>query len=980
MSFRTNAVKVQSFAGAMFGIQVGTTTMAQINADITSVGGLANALNGYYASSFGNATTASVAASVAANLGITGTPLAEAVTYITAQLNAAAPGARGAVISNLLDNFANGAADATYGAFVTAWNAKVESANAYTGTANVAIGSTVSQGTAFTLTAGIDSFTGTAGNDSFSATSATLNSFDSIAGGAGTDTLSYADSTAANFALPASLTFSGLENVSVSRVATGGGTGAVAITNTTFGTGVKTFAYNEATLAASMTGATAAVTLASAESVAIASTSTGVFTTVAVTDTSTTTTLTGSTLKTVSITGSSGNATLTGNGITTLNLNAAATAGTVTVTAAAGARALAVNASGTTTQGAVTDAQATSAVVTVSGAQTLGLVTVAKATEVTINTNAAATTSVSAAVASKLNLGGTNLNTLTIDAATVAATSVVITGTGGVAADLTPITALVSVDTTGSTAAVPATGALTGANTLTIGTGVAYSGGSGQDIVSVAATTKAVALGAGDDTAVVSVTALGVGGSISGGDGTDTLKLSNANAVTLSSSGAVLNAFKAAVTGFETLDITAAAASTVKVDATGTYSTVRMNNGDVAQVLSGVSSGQTIHLVHAADAGTAGSGVSINALTAPNDSITLRLGGDLSGGVRVFGDTIALPGVETVNVQMLDTNATFTTRLATATIVDTSAQSIVLTGNNGLALTHAGTSLNNFDASGLTKGAVTFTSGALTTDTTVKGSLTGGDTLNFGSALGKMNISATAGTNALTGSATAANTITGGSGADTITGGAGADILSGGAGNDSILNRASGGATGGADTLTGGAGADTFTLIGSVAGTATSYAGAARVTDFVQGTDLIRFDSANASYAAGLSVDGTAAGASGSVGVVTAAINAVTDSDTSTTNELIKLTGTTGTVGTAFTTDVQTTFAAAIGSGTVTNLTAGTYLVSFFDTTNARAVFLEAATADTTLGNADVVRLIGTVDMSQATYNALTTADFANFL
>ena len=62
--------------------------------------------------------------------------------------------------------------------------------------------------------------------------------------------------------------------------------------------------------------------------------------------------------------------------------------------------------------------------------------------------------------------------------------------------------------------------------------------------------------------------------SITGGDGTDTLKLSNANAVTLSSAGAAQTAFKAAVTGFETLDITAQTGSTVAVGALGTFNTV----------------------------------------------------------------------------------------------------------------------------------------------------------------------------------------------------------------------------------------------------------------------------------------------------------------------------------------------------------------------------------------------------------------------
>ena len=191
MTFRTNALKVQAFAGALFGVQVGTTTMAQVNADITSNGGLANTLNGYYASSFGSVANATVAASVAANIGLTGDALASGTAYITAQLNAAAATARGAVISNILDLFAGLASDATFGAAATAYNTKVTAATAYTGAANVTIGSTAGQGSAFTLTTGADTPANTTGDDSYVAaetTGATWTVGDAIDGGAGNDT------------------------------------------------------------------------------------------------------------------------------------------------------------------------------------------------------------------------------------------------------------------------------------------------------------------------------------------------------------------------------------------------------------------------------------------------------------------------------------------------------------------------------------------------------------------------------------------------------------------------------------------------------------------------------------------------------------------------------------------------------------------------------------------------------------------------
>ena len=154
--FPTNASQVQAFAGALYGVQVGTTTMAQVNADIAANGGLASTLNSYYSATFGGATTASVATTVATNLGLTGDALTSGAAYVEAQLNAAAPAARGAVISSIVNLFANLSADATFGAAASAWNTKVTTAVSYAGTDNVAIGTVVATSAVFSLTAGTD--------------------------------------------------------------------------------------------------------------------------------------------------------------------------------------------------------------------------------------------------------------------------------------------------------------------------------------------------------------------------------------------------------------------------------------------------------------------------------------------------------------------------------------------------------------------------------------------------------------------------------------------------------------------------------------------------------------------------------------------------------------------------------------------------------------------------------------------------------
>ncbi len=87
-----------------------------------------------------------------------------------------------------------------------------------------------------------------------------------------------------------------------------------------------------------------------------------------------------------------------------------------------------------------------------------------------------------------------------------------------------------------------------------------------------------------------------------------------------------------------------------------------------------------------------------------------------------------------------------------------------------------------------------------------------------------------AGNNVLNGAA-GNDTLSGGAGRDQLSGGAGADRLLGGAGNDTL----NGGA--GNDTLTGGVGADVFVFaVGN---------GADRITDWQDGTDVIRIVSGN---------------------------------------------------------------------------------------------------------------------------------------
>ena len=193
MAFMTGTKIVQSFAGALYGVQVGSITMEEVNRDIDR-GSLNQTLNTYFKSSFGSMTVAAVAAKLVANLGIT-TGSAEAIAYVVGKLTPKSADERGQEIASILQDFAGLTADATYGAAAKAWNAKVEAAAAYKGTDNIAMGS----GATYQLSVGQDDVMGSAVADMFNARvvqnangeqTNQLATGDAINGGDGTDSLS----------------------------------------------------------------------------------------------------------------------------------------------------------------------------------------------------------------------------------------------------------------------------------------------------------------------------------------------------------------------------------------------------------------------------------------------------------------------------------------------------------------------------------------------------------------------------------------------------------------------------------------------------------------------------------------------------------------------------------------------------------------------------------------------------------------------
>ncbi len=165
-----NVLQVQRFANAVYNMQVGSVTMNQVLDDIAALDGTDEAFNVYFNFTHDTQTNAMVAETLLANFGLVAgqygldaTEVGFARDYIIGALDAVDDEDRGAAISDIAAAYVSLAADATYGAAATAWNAEVNSAVAYTGAADLEAGSDYVVLPSF-LTAGQDIWGGT-GND-----------------------------------------------------------------------------------------------------------------------------------------------------------------------------------------------------------------------------------------------------------------------------------------------------------------------------------------------------------------------------------------------------------------------------------------------------------------------------------------------------------------------------------------------------------------------------------------------------------------------------------------------------------------------------------------------------------------------------------------------------------------------------------------------------------------------------------------------
>ncbi len=183
-------------AASIWGLKLGNATMSAVLNQVNANSGGVNAVvNDAFNSSFGSQPNAVIANSYVMNLGLTGQAKTEGTAYVLNALNASTADVRGATLMGVTDLFLSLMSDPIYGSFATAFNAKVASAVAYSGTPGTvdAVLGDLPSATSFVLGLGQDNLTGTAGDDTFNAyiidNNNTLQSGDMINGGAGTDTL-----------------------------------------------------------------------------------------------------------------------------------------------------------------------------------------------------------------------------------------------------------------------------------------------------------------------------------------------------------------------------------------------------------------------------------------------------------------------------------------------------------------------------------------------------------------------------------------------------------------------------------------------------------------------------------------------------------------------------------------------------------------------------------------------------------------------
>jgi hypothetical protein len=614
------------------------------------------------------------------------------------------------------------------------------------------------------LTTGVDSFAGTDANDVFSGVvsgtpgASTFNAGDAINGGAGANRLELSDSSGA-----LDLSIATVANIQTAAIdSTGGLANNAADLRGWSGLRAASVLLKSAAVQQLSVANTTALTVTNNAGVSTSGGATVNATVVATAplsennvaiagDALTAVTVAGGnrvtidnngkgTLTSVSLAGAHGDALLTGAALTKVTLAGTSHAVTIVNATVGHTESLTLNG---VVAGVITDDVAKALVVNTIGAASAGMV-------------------LQAATATTVTFTGDKALAVTLNAAHVSA--VTLSSTGGFSGSFAGIDGAATITAT----------TFSGPNTVALGAGQSYLGSIGVDNVSIVAAPSLP---------------------LRGGDG-------GATDVLLMNAGGGLDAnANARITGFETLALGSLAAG--DYNAAG-FSHLEVNSGAAGAVsFSGV--GRNTDL---AVTGAAGQPLTYALLNAAGttDGLNLALRADSAANAS---NTLNAVNIENITIITSDTgtsvgHAAFAGQL---TLNDSALVNLNVRGNMGLHLVDLNdTAFSRVDASGITAGGFIWTTGALSAtliQASIIGSASGGDVINAASVVGKgVTIAEKAGTNAITGSATVASSLLGGTGADTIVGGIG---------NDSLYDG------GGADVMTGGAGADHFVFGGSTA-------------------------------------------------------------------------------------------------------------------------------------------------------------------
>jgi S-layer protein len=402
-------------------------------------------------------------------------------------------------------------------------------------------------------------------------------------------------------------------------------------------------------------------------------------------------------------------------------------------------------------------------------AGTLGALTTAANTALAVNLNGAVSTGA-------LTID-TDIKTINITASGTANTLADLINASATAVNLAGASALkITANTLAAGAVITSTntGGVTLTQALAVGQQFAGSASSGNDVITVGASTVAHNTGAGNDKVTVTA-AMGTGGSINAGDGdADVLVMTGTLAATLDDT----TVFNGTVSGFERLELTDGA--TVNLANIDGLNHVTLSTAAQTTVLQGATSGATLVLSAAQTSSTV-------TLATPSGTADV-LNVTLTNNATTNYGTVVATGFETVNFTATETG-TFTTNTidtATVTLTNADAKTITVAGNANLALTHTDTALTSLNASANLRGGVTFTTGALAGAATLVGGA-GINSIDAKAAVAAVTITGGALADTLVGSATRGSTLNGGAGNDVLTGGAAADVINGGEGTDTFV-------------------------------------------------------------------------------------------------------------------------------------------------------------------------------------------------